>query len=213
MLQAREHHATRAIDFERPSRIARSHRQHAVRQIDRCRLAGAGRRAERGRGARVRHGSGAARRHRARLAAHRRRQPAGQRFHDAARVAHHGDVGRRPPDDRRRPAQPPGRRAGRSRRSCCSASACRSSASVGNRRSGSSRRFIALTLVAILVRAVPDSRTVRKLGGAATALTEFHSRSVLTARLRLGLPVVLGLRAARAAARGGDHEGRPVRPP
>jgi transglutaminase-like putative cysteine protease len=50
--------------------------------------------------------------------------------------------------------------------------------------------FIGLTLVAILVRAVPDSRTVRKLGGSATALTEFHSRSVLTARLRLGLPVV-----------------------
>jgi transglutaminase-like putative cysteine protease len=51
--------------------------------------------------------------------------------------------------------------------------------------------FIALALVAILVRAVPDSRTVRQMGGAATALTEFHSRSVLSARLRLGLPVVL----------------------
>jgi transglutaminase-like putative cysteine protease len=50
--------------------------------------------------------------------------------------------------------------------------------------------FIGLALVAILVRAVPDSRTVRQLGGSATALTEFHSRSVLSARLRLGLPVV-----------------------
>jgi transglutaminase-like putative cysteine protease len=50
--------------------------------------------------------------------------------------------------------------------------------------------FIALSLVAVLVRAVPDARTVRTLGGAATPLTEFHSRSVLSARLRLGLPVV-----------------------
>ena len=34
VLKAREHHAARAIDFERPSRIRRSHRQHAVHQID-----------------------------------------------------------------------------------------------------------------------------------------------------------------------------------
>jgi transglutaminase-like putative cysteine protease len=51
--------------------------------------------------------------------------------------------------------------------------------------------LVGLSLIAILVRAVPDSRTVRRMGGSATALTEFHSRSVLSARLRLGLPIVV----------------------
>jgi transglutaminase-like putative cysteine protease len=50
--------------------------------------------------------------------------------------------------------------------------------------------FIALALLAVLVRAVPSARTVRTRGGS-SPLAEFHSRSVLSARLRLGVPVVV----------------------
>lgn len=50
--------------------------------------------------------------------------------------------------------------------------------------------LIAVSLIAVLVRAAPDSRTVRRTGASPTELAEFHSRSLLSARLRLGLPVV-----------------------
>jgi hypothetical protein len=51
--------------------------------------------------------------------------------------------------------------------------------------------FLGLSLLAVLVRAVPDARTMRDLGGAANGVAEFHSRSVLSARLRLGVPIIV----------------------
>jgi transglutaminase-like putative cysteine protease len=56
--------------------------------------------------------------------------------------------------------------------------------------------FIALALAGILVRAAPTARAVRPAGRASAELTEFHSRSVLSARLRLGLPIVAAVAIA-----------------
>lgn len=50
--------------------------------------------------------------------------------------------------------------------------------------------LIAVSLVAVLVRAAPDARTVQRTGASPTELAEFHSRSLLSSRLRLGLPIV-----------------------
>ena len=51
--------------------------------------------------------------------------------------------------------------------------------------------FIALALLVILVRAVPDPKaTGTVIGSRADGLTEFHSRSLLSARLFLGLPLI-----------------------
>ncbi len=52
--------------------------------------------------------------------------------------------------------------------------------------------FIALLLVIVLVRAVPDPRTTGTvIGPRVDGLAEFHSRSLLSSRLALGVPLIV----------------------
>jgi transglutaminase-like putative cysteine protease len=52
--------------------------------------------------------------------------------------------------------------------------------------------LIGVALLALLVRSAPDPTAHRTAAGAATyGITEFHSRSVLSARLTLGLPIIV----------------------